>query len=105
MAFSDEGRRWTSSSTTTSVASTEQSILELFGSEAVQRALENAVEALGPSALGHTAQTKPFNHLQLDAYNSSWFNRYLRSFAGTIAGGTSEIQRNIMGERVLGLPR
>jgi alkylation response protein AidB-like acyl-CoA dehydrogenase len=34
-----------------------------------------------------------------------WRHEYLYSFAGTIAGGSNEIQRNIIAERVLHLPR
>jgi alkylation response protein AidB-like acyl-CoA dehydrogenase len=34
-----------------------------------------------------------------------WLNRLLSSRQYTIAGGTSEIQRNIIGDRVLNLPR
>jgi alkylation response protein AidB-like acyl-CoA dehydrogenase len=37
--------------------------------------------------------------------NQSWQQDYLRSFAYTIEGGTSEIQKNIVAERVLGLPK
>ena len=36
---------------------------------------------------------------------SRWFHRVLGARQYTIAGGTSEIQRNIIGERVLGLPK
>jgi alkylation response protein AidB-like acyl-CoA dehydrogenase len=35
----------------------------------------------------------------------AWGHDYLDAFSETIAGGTAEIQRNIIGERVLGLPR
>ena len=81
------------------------SVLKLFGAESVQAASEYALEARGPAGLRHPDATAPYVPLNLDAYAGSWADRYFRSFAGTIAGGTSEIQRNIIAQRVLGLPR
>jgi len=37
--------------------------------------------------------------------SGEWPHSYMSSFAGTIAGGTSEILRNVLGEKVLGLPK
>jgi alkylation response protein AidB-like acyl-CoA dehydrogenase len=83
----------------------EQSILKLFGSEAIQDADRHLLEAFGPEALDNTKRSAPADPLNFDHFTVSWFDLYLRSFAGTIAGGTSQIQRNIIAEHVLGLPR
>lgn len=81
------------------------SVLKLLGSEAIQAAAEAALTTAGVSGLYDPELTSPFSPFHLESYTSSWFTRYLRSFGATIAGGTSEIQRNIIAQRVLGLPR
>ena len=87
------------------VEATEQSILKLLGSEAVQSSALHVLDALGPDGLDPEVRSAAETPLHGEGLTSSWWDRYLRSFAGTIAGGTSQIQRNIVAERVLGLPR
>jgi alkylation response protein AidB-like acyl-CoA dehydrogenase len=73
----------------------EGSIVKLRYSELHQRVARLAMTVIGSDGLT----------LGSDGSPGSWTGQYLSSFSATIAGGTSEIQRNIIGERVLGLPR
>ena len=76
----------------------EGSILKLFGSELGVRIADFAGELLGPHALVNRVSEQVPD-------GPRWYNRVLSARQYTIAGGTSEIQRNIIGERVLGLPK
>jgi alkylation response protein AidB-like acyl-CoA dehydrogenase len=76
----------------------DASLIKLYWSHAAQRMYETAMDALGPTAplSGNDPSAAAGGRFQL-----SW----LQSKAFTIYSGSSEIQRNIIGERMLGLPR
>jgi alkylation response protein AidB-like acyl-CoA dehydrogenase len=69
----------------------EGSILKLMWSELNQRMAETAVDVAGPA--GQVGESTGLKY------------QFLRSRANTIEAGTSEVLRNILAERVLGLPR
>jgi alkylation response protein AidB-like acyl-CoA dehydrogenase len=76
----------------------EGSILKLYGSELGIRIADAAGALLGMRCLVDVPQE--------DVPDAPrWYNRVVSARQYTIAGGTSEIQRNIIGERVLGLPK
>lgn len=72
--------------------------MKLFTTELVQRFSETGVDLLGPyGALWEGTERAPDN--------GRWAYQFLYDRSMTIAGGTSEVQRNIVAQRVLGLPR
>ncbi len=79
--------------TKTGIPGPEGSIQKLYWSEWNQRTQQMAQEILGP--YGQLA----------DFDKGLWQYSYLRARGNTIEAGTSEIQRNIIAERVLGLPK
>ncbi len=74
----------------------EGSITKLFQAEYNQRLQNLAVDILGDNGMAW---------LPDDEATATTVRGFLRSRANTIEGGTSEIMRNILGERVLGLPK
>ena len=83
----------------------EGSIAKLMFAEVNMRIYELCVDLLGADALvGYDYTMRRSEHLGLTGGPGSSRKMFLRSRANSIEGGTSEIQRNIIGERVLGLP-
>jgi len=76
----------------------EGSIQKIFWSEMNQRMQQTAMEILGPYGQLTHESDYAIDHGQ-------WAHAYLRSRGNTIEAGTSEIQRNIIGHFVLGLPK
>jgi alkylation response protein AidB-like acyl-CoA dehydrogenase len=79
--------------TKTGIPGPEGSIQKLYWSELNQRNAEIAMEVLGSYALMSNFD------------GGRWVYNYLRCRGNTIEAGTSEVQRNIIAQRVLGLPR
>lgn len=82
----------------TGVPGPEGSIQKIFWSELNQRFQQVAQEVMGPYG-----QLEAGDEYAID--NGMWAYGYLRSRGNTIEAGTSEIQRNIIGHFVLGLPK
>ncbi|CAN5602801.1 acyl-CoA dehydrogenase family protein [soil metagenome] len=74
----------------------ETSVMKLFAAEYLRRLGNTALSMLGPEGalLSHDSEA-----------GQEWQQRFLFAPAIRIAGGSNEVQKNIMGERVLGLPR
>ncbi|MCU1480942.1 MAG: putative Acyl-CoA dehydrogenase [Subtercola sp.] len=88
----------------------ESSIHKLFWSEWLQQTTELAMDIMGSDGIvpeGDGLQGMSFPAAEAGTPNTSgaWADYFLRARAATIYAGSSEIQRNIIGERILGLPK
>ncbi|HVA73679.1 MAG TPA: acyl-CoA dehydrogenase [Acidimicrobiales bacterium] len=87
------GQRTTEKALTGAAPGSESSVRKLLAAEHDQR-----VQEFGLSLLGGEGATA-------DGTAAQWAFGFLANRCLTIAGGTSEVQRNVIGERLLGLPR
>jgi alkylation response protein AidB-like acyl-CoA dehydrogenase len=76
----------------------EASLVKLWWAGVSQRLYETATAVLGADALLASEDAHAID-------GGRWAHELLATRANSIQGGTSEIQRNIVGERLLGLPR
>ncbi len=87
----------------------DASIFKLYWSEYHHKITELAVDILGANAMEIDGKF-PSSAFSTDApgapnNSGSWIGTFLNARAGTIYAGTSQVQRNIIGEMVLGLPK
>jgi alkylation response protein AidB-like acyl-CoA dehydrogenase len=82
----------------------EQALMKVYASEARQRIGQIGAEVEGADGVT-VGRAAIEGGLAIDEPQGTWLEQYFQSFANTISAGASEIQRNIIAERVLGLPR
>ncbi len=75
----------------------ESSSVKLLMAEAEQRLAETVLDALGPTLLSGDPDDA--------AENDFWYETYLYSRAASVYGGTRQIQRDIIADRILSLPK
>ncbi|OZM80279.1 acyl-CoA dehydrogenase family protein [Pseudonocardia sp. MH-G8] len=90
-------------SATTGSPGPEGSIAKLVNAELNQQVYEFCMELIGPEATLYGDYTQR-EITRMEDYRGPVQQRFLRARANTIEGGTSEVLRNILGERILGLP-
>jgi alkylation response protein AidB-like acyl-CoA dehydrogenase len=90
-------KRGVSEAAVTGVPGVSASVLKLRYTEARQRLMDLAARVLDRGALSRTDIA--------GLPNGEFVEERINSLSYTIAAGTSQIQRNIVGERILGLPR
>ena len=76
----------------------ETSIMKLYWASTEQGLCDLAMSLAGPEALAMPGSPRAFAH-------DDWITKYLMSRVSTVYGGTLDIQRNIIAERIFGLPR
>jgi len=82
----------------------EASQSKIFWSELDLRMHETALRLLGPRA-DLLPEAPAAQGVGASALGANWLDGYLFSLSGPIYAGTNEIQRNVIAERILGLPR
>jgi len=85
------------------VAGAESAIIKLLNSELSQAVYDFCIELLGPE--GTLIDTYSTEAADDESGPTAIQRKFLRSRATTLEGGTSEIMRNVIGERVLKLPQ
>ena len=79
-------------------------VTKLVGSQLMDRIACCGYDLIGDEGL-MAPQISGWSHLKSGIGEADWVDQYLFVLAGRIAAGSSNIQRNVIGERALGLPR
>ena len=82
----------------------EGSVAKLAYAEENQRIYDLCIDLMGPEGMLHSSDYPKIRPEHVAIGTTDVHKAFLRVRANSIEGGTSEVMRNILGERVLGLP-